>query len=108
MWVMSTRATGRKAFLAKVRGASTTTAPPKRSVNEKLEAMLSKMMEEAVSATSSLTFEQKMALGGLVLKVEAVRNKITDDDYGSGFLQDDDSPVEREPEPGLGAGGIDE
>jgi hypothetical protein len=92
---------GRKAFLAKIRNQKTPAAPPKKSVNEKLERMLESMMEDATSESSDLTFSEKMALGGLVLKLEAVRNKISDEDYGTGFLNDDTST---EPDAGLDAG----
>jgi hypothetical protein len=47
------------------------------------------MMEDAVASDSMMTFDQKMAVGGLALKLEAVRNKLTDDDYGTGFSSDE-------------------
>jgi len=76
--------TGRKLFLARLRNSGTATQPQK-VVNSRLETMLDSMMEEATAENSPLTFDQKMAVGALVLKLEAVRNKLQDEDYGAGF-----------------------
>lgn len=56
-----------------------------------LEEMVSSLLKQAASpgpGQEALTFEQKMAVGALALKVEAVRNKLSDEDYGAGFLED--------------------
>jgi hypothetical protein len=76
------------AFISKATSGNS----PKKTVNPKLEQMVSALLEDALSPTSTLKFEQKMAIGSLALKLEAVRNKLADDDYGTGFLDD--------PEPG--------
>jgi hypothetical protein len=52
-------------------------------VNSKLELMIEKLMQDA--ADGRLDFDQQMAVGALALKVEAVRNRMQDDDYGTGF-----------------------
>lgn len=95
-WVMATRIPARKAFLSKIRsqGDSDTTATSRKVVNPRLEKMLDRMMEEAIAENSPMTFEQRMAVGALVLKVEAVRNKLQDDDYGAGFMDDTPGRIE--------------
>jgi hypothetical protein len=81
------------AFIKKAKAGTS----PKKTVNPKLEKMVDALLDEALadpskSTSPPLTFEQKMAVGALALKLEAVRNKLADDDYGTGFLDD--------PEPG--------
>jgi hypothetical protein len=81
---MATRVTKKSAFLAQLRsGGSDSPTSPRRVVNAKLEMMLDKMMQDA--ADGKLEFEQQMAVGALALKLEAVRNRMQDDDYGTGF-----------------------
>ena len=86
---------GRKHFLARVRNSGIATSP-KKVVNSDLEKMLAAMMQEATAENSPLTFDQKMAVGSLVLKLEAVRNKLQDEDWGAGF---DGSTPEAPPPP---------
>lgn len=82
------RPSGKKAFLARLRNSQPEVSAPKKTVNRALEDMLDRMMEAAIKEDSELTFEQKMALGSLVLKVEAVRNRMQDEDFGIGFLDE--------------------
>ena len=85
---MATKAnTNKKAFLAKLRGGKAEAASPKKSVHPKLELMVERLLDKGIAG--ELDFDQSMAVGALALKIEAVRNKIGDDDYGSGFINDD-------------------
>jgi hypothetical protein len=81
------------AFIKKAKAGTS----PKKTVNSKLEAMVEALLDEALADPSKLTgppltFQQKMDIGSLALKLEAVRNKLADDDYGAGFLDDPDGP----------------
>jgi len=76
-------ATGkRQKFLENLRSGGKSS---KKTVNVKLEAMLDKMMEDAVRDDSAMSFEEKIQVGKLAIQLESVRNRLESDDYGTGF-----------------------
>lgn len=70
----------KKEFLAKVRGDE----KPRKTVNPALEELMTKMMEDARGA--DCPFEQRRDTVKLALALEGLRNKIVDDDWGKGFM----------------------
>jgi len=60
-----------------------------KGLNPELEAAINKLLVQVMSdPTASLT--DKMKVVDRSIKLEALKIKMTDDDWGSGFLQSDD------------------
>ena len=60
-----------------------------KGLNPELEAAINKLLVQVMSdPTASLT--DKMKVVDRSIKLEALKIKMTDDDWGSGFLQGDD------------------
>lgn len=60
-----------------------------KGLNPELEAAINKLLVQVISdPTASLT--DKMKVVDRSIKLEALKIKMTDDDWGSGFLQSDD------------------
>jgi len=60
-----------------------------KGINPELEAAISKMLQEVMSdSTASITDKTKVI--DRALKLEALKAKLSDDEWGSGFLTGDD------------------
>jgi len=62
--------------------------PKSSGVNAELEKFLTKMMKEAMTS-HEMSLTDKMKIADRVLKLEALKAKLTDDGFGSGFYGDD-------------------
>jgi len=60
-----------------------------KGINPELEEAISKSLKEVMAdATASIT--EKMKVIDRALKLEAIKLKLTDDEWGSGFATDED------------------
>jgi hypothetical protein len=60
-----------------------------RGINPELEEAISKMLKEVMQdSTASITDKSKVI--DRALKLEAIKLKISDDEWGSGFATDED------------------
>ena len=60
-----------------------------KGINPELEAAISKMLQEVMS-DSTASFTDKTKVIDRALKLEALKAKLSDDEWGSGFLTGDD------------------
>ena len=65
------------------------TKPKTQVVNAELEKFLTKLMKEA-NNSNDMSLTDKMRIVDRVLKLEAMKAKITDEKMGSGFHSDED------------------
>lgn len=71
------------------KGLKVATKPKTQVVNAELEKFLTKLMKEA-NNSNDMSLTDKMRIVDRVLKLEAMKAKITDDNMGSGFHSDED------------------
>ena len=60
-------------------------------VDKALDKAISDLLK-SVMADSKATITDKMKVIDRALKLEAIKQKMKDDDYGTGFFKDDDEP----------------
>ena len=60
-----------------------------KGINPELEEAISKSLKE-VMADSTASVTEKMKVIDRALKLEAIKLKLTDDEWGSGFATDED------------------
>ena len=65
------------------------TKKKEKGLNPELEAAISKMLKEVrVDPTATITDKTKVI--DRALKLEAIKMKMSDDEWGSGFMMDED------------------
>ena len=65
------------------------TPPKKKGVNPELDKAIAKMLKEVMS-NKETTLTDKCKVIDRALKLETIKQRLSDDGYGSGFFSDED------------------
>jgi hypothetical protein len=64
--------------------------PPKRGIDPLLAKAITGLLREVMAKDSKASINDKMRVIDRALKMEAIKHKMSEEGYGSGFFDDDD------------------